>query len=179
MGKKSVTIIAAWITFAAIIIGAIITGAFLYFNSNNVADQGELESKKSGNNSTEFRTGSKTDNSFSTGRYAPSNIFKAIADVPLLHQAKVKKDFIGTQVKWKGTLFALDRAPDYTYGSIEDSNLVYLNMIVDKKLITCLVNLKNYSNLGLLRKGDTIIIEGKIGNIRDLSIGIADPKLTY
>ncbi len=102
----------------------------------------------------------------------PQAIMDAIEGVPLLQQAEVEKHYRGVPVEWKGSLVSAERDSD---GNIQ------LLISPEKKRgvvgICVKVKPEDYPGLGLLKKGDSVLVSGKIARISSIIIDLGDCRL--
>lgn len=101
---------------------------------------------------------------------------QAIEDAPLLQQQDVIKHYIGIHIACQGKLFRVDT---------KETDLVRVSISCDEPsqhyLVFAEVNPRNYSGLGILKRGTTVQVSGTIREINPNlnTISLSEPTLQF
>ncbi len=103
-------------------------------------------------------------------KISPDGIRSAYCSVPLLQRPDVARQYHGLRVKWEGNLYSVEmmsngkakieiKWADSTFG------------------IFFTVDSSKYEGLGILERGDILTVEGRIEDVSEFYISLADVKL--
>jgi hypothetical protein len=98
-------------------------------------------------------------------------ITEAIDSAPPLQQNDIAKNYIGLHVRWEARLFSAEKGKN---------DLVRLTLDFSDKtseLVTCSVQLSEYRELGILPKGASITVIGKIKEVKRNQVSLEGVQL--
>jgi hypothetical protein len=98
-------------------------------------------------------------------------ITEAIDSAPPLQQNDIAKNYIGLHVRWEARLFSAEKGKN---------DLVRLTLDFSDKtseLVTCSVQLSEYRELGILPKGASITVIGKIKEVKRNPVSLEGVQL--
>jgi hypothetical protein len=78
------------------------------------------------------------------------------------------RQYAGVRVRWKGTLLTADK---------QTQDTIRLQMRVEDEAVFCNVNSAAHPGIGLLRRGDPVLVQGAIEDIHSIWITLSDARL--
>jgi hypothetical protein len=98
----------------------------------------------------------------------PDEIIRAIEQAPILQRLDISKHYTGLKVNWESTLWHAIKISD---------DCVEVMLRVGTPIISFKLNPKNYPELGLLKEGVFLTVEGTIENIKGVIINRGEARI--
>ena len=118
-------------------------------------------------------SGSATDNSLygvnvvPSERISPDEIREAYTRVPLLQRSDVARHYHGLRVRWEGKVFSVQPVSEGQVKiEIKWQNTVYG--------IFFTVDSSKYDGLGVLRRGDVLVVDGRVDEVSEFYSSLSD-----
>ena len=118
----------------------------------------------------------KQERDFSISLITAEQIMASIADLPILQQKEMARQYIGLKVKWQGTLTSI--SDDYDNKAARRIQLM-ASEANPFLIIGFSLDPKNYPGIGLLKRGHEMTVEGIIKKVDRFWIELENAVMKY